>query len=255
MHIKFIFTFLPAFIYAVEFPLEFNGKVFLGKYLNSDTTRFNMDASAQLRCKMVEYKFLSFFMEYRDDLDMAEQKGGVSLDPRYSHYFVTGGFEYDLNKLYTQIVFIHDCVHDIDYEVEGTPVFNRIMLSLANKNYHPSNQILTKQKFLWAFNLRFYPHWRYYGWDINAGADYQYDFNFDGIYKFINQKNFGALLDINLLMCKSDTTFYHQDFFRLATYYKNFNRSIGIELKYNIYNNDPIKNPGGLWLLSAFVEF
>ncbi|MEO0094399.1 MAG: hypothetical protein ABIL18_05015 [candidate division WOR-3 bacterium] len=255
MRIKFLYIIFPAIFYGLEFPLDFNGRVFLGKYLNSDTTRFNMDAAAYLRCTMMSHKNLSFYMEYRDELDMAEQKGGVSLDPRYSHYYVIGGFEYKLAKIFSEISFIHDCVHDIDYEVEGTPVFNRISLLFGSTGYHPSNLITTKQKILWALTTRFYPHWKYSGWDINAGADYQYDINPDIIYTFFKSKNFGAFINLSLLICKSDTAFYHQDFIRSDIFYRNYDRRIGIELKYNIYNNDPIKNPGGLWLFSIFVEF
>ncbi|MEO0128845.1 MAG: hypothetical protein ABIL02_01220 [candidate division WOR-3 bacterium] len=255
MPVNLFFLTLSSILCNIDIPLEFNGRVFLGKYLNSDTTRFNMDASAQLRCAMLKYKYLSFYMEYRDDLDMAEQKGGVSLDPRYSHYYVTGGFEYNFSEFFSQLSFIHDCVHDIDYEVEGTPVFNRLSLLFANAAYHPANAIKTEENLLWAFNTKLYPHWRYHGWDVNAGADYQIDFNVDLIYKFFDRKSLGAFTNLNLLVCKGDTTLYHQDFVRINFFYKNFSRRIGFELKYNFYNNDPIKDPGGLWLFSAFVEF
>lgn len=255
MPVNILSILLSSLVCSIEFPLEFNGRVFLGKYLNSDTTRFNMDASAQMRCTMVKYKKLSFYMEYRDDLDMAEQKGGVSLDPRYSHYYITAGFEYHFSKIFCHFSFIHDCVHDIDYEVEGTPVFNRISILFAHNGYHPKNAVLTGEKFLWAFDTKLYPHWKYHGWDINAGADYQFDFNIDLIYKFFDKKSLGAFTNLNLLVCKGDTTLYHQDFIRANFFYKNSSRRIGFELKYNFYNNDPIKNPGGLWLFSAFVEF
>ncbi|MEO0136312.1 MAG: hypothetical protein ABIL40_03650 [candidate division WOR-3 bacterium] len=239
----------------LEFPMEFNGRAFLGKYLNSDTTRFNMDASVQLRCRMVRWNTGAFFMDYRDDLDMAEQKGGVSLDPRYAHYYFTAGFEYNFSKFFGQFSFIHDCIHDIDYEVSGTPVFNRFSLLVANAEYHPSRIISTKKTSLWALNGRFYPHWRYHGWDINAGADYRFDGSVDLIYNFLNGDNYGGFINLNLLVCRSDTAFYHQDYARISLFYKNLDRRIGMELKYHIYNNDPIKNPGGLWLLSIFVEF
>ncbi len=255
MPIDLIVITISCIISHIDFPLEFNGRVFLGKYLNSDTARFNMDASAQMRCTMIRYKNLSYYMEYRDDLDMAEQKGGVSLDPRYSHYYVTGGFEYKFSKSFCQVSFVHDCVHDIDYEVTGTPVFNRLSLLFANSAYHPANIIITNEKFLWAFSTKFYPHWEYHGWDINAGADYQLDFNIDLTFKFYDKKSFAAFTNLYLLVCKSDTTVYHQDFVRMNVFYKNFSRRFGVELKYNFYNNDPIKDPGGLWLLSVFVEF
>jgi len=255
MRNKFFLFFFPLFASAIEFPQEFNGRAFLGKYLNSDTVRYNMDASVQLRCTMIRYNKFSFYMEYRDDLDMAEQKGGVSLDPRYSHYYVTGGFEYQFNKFFSQFSFIHDCIHDIDYEVEGTPVFNRLSFLFASAEYHPAMAIITEKKILWAIGSKLYPHARYHGWDINSGADYQYEFTLDAILKILNNKNFGALINPNFSICRGDTTFYQQYYIKTVLFYKNISRRIGLELKYNIYNNDPIKNPGGLWLLSTFVEF
>ncbi len=255
MLISALYLFSTFILNTIEFPFEFNGRGFIGKYLNSDTTRYNMDASVQTRCTMIRLNKISLYMEYRDDLDMGEQKGGVSLDPRYAHYYFTGGFEFSFQKFFSHLAFIHDCIHDIDYEVEGTPVFNRISLLFADADYHPSKTITTEKRFLWAFNMKIYPHWRYHGWDINAGADYQYEFGFDCTYMFFNTKNFGAAGDLCLSVCRGDTTFYHQDFLRTILFYKNSNRRIGTELKYNVRNNDPIKNPGGLWLLSTFVEF
>ncbi len=255
MHNKFLLIIAPVFALALEFPLEFNGGVFLGKYLNSDTIRFNMDASAQLRCTMIRHNRFSFYMEYRDDLDMAEQKGGVSLDPRYSHYFVIAGFEYHLAKLFGRFSFIHDCVHDIDYEVEGTPVFNRLLFLIANADYHPTKIIISSEKIVWALGFKFYPHTKYHGWDINAGADYQYEFILDAKFTIWDKKNFSALINPDLGICQGDTTLYHQHAIKGMVFYKNNGRRFGFELKYNIYNNDPIKNPGGLWLLSVFVEF
>ncbi|MEO0185406.1 MAG: hypothetical protein ABIL22_03990 [candidate division WOR-3 bacterium] len=255
MQISIFCIITPLILNAIEFPLEFNGRGFLGKYLNSDTTRYNMDASIQLRSTIARLNNFSFYMEYRDDLDMAEQKGGVSLDPRYAHYYFTGGFEFWFLKFFSHLAFIHDCVHDIDYEVEGTPVFNRISLLFANADYHPSIAIGTEKKLLWALNMKLYPHWRYHGWDVNAGADYQYEAGFDLAYKIISSEHFGAIGNINFTICKGDTTYYHQDFLKTMVFYTNMRQRIGAELKYNVYNNDPIKNPGGLWLLSAFVEF
>ncbi len=245
----------PLITSAIEFPFEFHGGGFLGKYLNSDTIRYNMDASVQVRSTVIKQNNLSFYIAYRDDLDMAEQKGGVSLDPRYAHYYFTAGFEYTFQRYFCQLSFIHDCIHDIDYAVEGTPVFNRVSFIFAPAEYHPAKIINTKQNLLWAIGFKFYPHLRYHGWDINAGADYQYDFNIDLSYKFFDSNSFGALLNPNFLICKGDTTTYHQHYLRTMLFFRQMDRRIGIALKYHLYNNDPIKNPGGLWLSSIFLEF
>ena len=134
-----VFPFFP--LYSLEVPLEFHGKAFLGKYLNSDTTLYNMEASIGLYCTILRQKNFSLFMHYQDDLDMAEQKGGVSLDPRYAHYYIVCGIDYLTTDYLLAGYFMHDCIHDIDYEIEGTPVFNRFRLQIAHADFHYSKRL------------------------------------------------------------------------------------------------------------------
>ena len=115
---------------ALEVPLEFHGGGFFGKYLNSDTSRYNLDASFSIYCTTLKHGFFSTYIYYRDDLDMAKQTGGVSVDPRYTHYYIIGGLDYFIHDYVITGYFVHDCIHDIDYDVEGTPVFNRFRLRL-----------------------------------------------------------------------------------------------------------------------------
>lgn len=238
-----------------EVPLEFHGSGFLGKYLNSDTIRYNMDASVELFCTLLRYHNLSLFVRYRDDLDMAEQKGGVTLDPRYTHYYISGGFDYLTRYVFLTTYIMHDCVHDIDYDVEGTPVFNRFRLRCASTDFHDSRRLATSQKFLWSVDVGFYPHWSYHGWDINAGADYKYDAIIELFVNLFQKNQFGVALNPTFTIARGDTMFYHQHVLRLMGHFTNRTRRIGLNLDYNIYNNDPIKNPDKLWLLSLFLGF
>ena len=248
---------------ALEIPIDFHGRGYLGKYLNSDTIRYNMDASIDLHCTMIKHKSFSFFMRYRDDLDMAEQRGGVSLDPRYAHYYITGGFDYLTENFLFAFYFMHDCVHDIDYDVEGTPVFNRFRLQFAHADYHPKARYNLLPIIKWSVELGYYPHWKYRGWDINAGADYQYDISVNGIIEvfwpsffLLKRLDYGITLEPSFQITRGDTCFYHQHLLRLTAYYaQNPRRRVGLALDYNIWNNDPIKNPDKLWLLSLFVAF
>jgi hypothetical protein len=160
---------------SLELPLEFHGGGIFGKYLNSDTTRFNLDASIELYCITLRHGPVSTYIHYRDDLDMAEQTGGVSIDPRYVHYYVVGGLDYFFGNYVITGYFVHDCIHDIDYDVEGTPVFNRFRIRFGPQEFHFTKRPSTTRRFLWSVDLGFYPHWNYHGWDINSGADYQYD--------------------------------------------------------------------------------
>jgi len=240
---------------ALDLSLEFHGRAFIGKYLNSDTTLYNMDASVDLYCTMVKHKDFSFFMSYRDDLDMAMQTGGVFLDPRYAHYYIVGGFDLLLKRLMVATYFMHDCIHDIDFEVEGTPVFNRFRIQIADPDFHKSNRLHSSKKFIWSVELGSYPHWDYHGWDINAGADYNYEIILKPVVNIFRKNNIGFDMYPTFHITKGDTSYYHQHLFQVNTFYSKNGKRIGLELAYNLLNNDIIKDPDKLWLLSIFVEF
>jgi hypothetical protein len=240
---------------GIEIPLEFHGRGFMGKYLNSDTSRFNMDASAELYCTIIKHGKFSFFTDYQDDLDMAEQTGGVSLDPRYAHYYIVAGIDMQLSGIMTALFFMHDCVHDIDYEVEGTPVFNRFRLEFADPDHHRTRRLLSDKKFLWSVMIGAYPHWDYNGWDINAGADYNYEFMVGSVFRIFEKKSMCIELQPVFHLIRGDTLNYHQHRLKCLTFYRNNGSRIGLELTYNLWNNDIIKDPDKLWLLSIFVEF
>lgn len=244
-----------SILMSIEIPLEFHGGGMFGKYLNSDTTRFNLDASIEIYCITLRHGPVSTYIHYRDDLDMAEQTGGVSIDPRYVHYYVTGGLDYFLGNYVFTGYFVHDCIHDIDYDVEGTPVFNRFRIRFGPQEFHYSKRLSTTRRFLWSVDLGFYPHWNYHGWDINSGADYQYDVIMKAMFNLYSTHSYGIDVKPSFTVAKGDTTFYHQHLIGLHGYYKKAARRIGLSLDYNLYNNDPIKNTDKLWLLSLYVEF
>ena len=251
-----LLTLLPcAFLSSIEVPLEFYGSGFFGKYLNSDTIRFNLDASFEIYCTTLRLGPISTYVHYRDDLDMAKQTGGVSIDPRYVHYYIVGGIDYFLHDYLVNAYFVHDCIHDIDYDVEGTPVFNRFRLRFAPKDFHYASRLKTAKRFLWSIDLGYYPHWDWHGWDINSGADYIYDVMLEAMFNFYATDNFGMDIRPSFKVAKGDTMFYHQHVMRLRGYYKKLARRIGLSLEYNLYNNDLNKTPNKLWLLSLYLEF
>ncbi len=255
-HLVFLILLPLLSLFSLEIPLEFHGRGFLGKYLNSDTIRYNMDASIDIYFTILRYKDFSFFINYRDDLDLAEQpESGVSLDPRYAHYYITGGIDYVMTHFLFSGSFIHDCIHDIDYDVEGTPVFNRFRLLFADADIHPSKRLSTSKKFLWSIELGYYPHWYYHGWIINDGADYNYEVRLKTIFNIMRKESFGINVKPTFYVIRGDTSFYHQHLLQFNVFYRNHNRQIGLGLDYNIWNNDPLKNPDKLWLLSIFIEF
>jgi hypothetical protein len=252
----FIFGCVPLFmITALDLPLEFHGSASVGKYLNSDTIRYNMDASIDLYVTLVRHKGFSFFGRYRDELDMAEQKGGVSLDPRYAHYYIVGGFDYMVSEVFCALYFMHDCIHDIDFEVEGTPVFNRLRFMCASADMHANRRLMSRRRFQWALQLGVYPHLDYSGWDINSGADYQYDIIFDASIHAMKRKSYGLFVDPHFHITKGDTMLYHQHSVRAGAYAQSSGGRIGLAFTYHVWNNDIIKDPDKLWLFSLLLEF
>lgn len=246
---------LPHAAAALEFPFDIHGRGLFGKYLNSDTTRFNLDASVYIYCTTLKHGPLSGYVFYRDDLDMAEQTGGVSIDPRYAHYYIAGGMDWALAGHVITGYFMHDCVHDIDHDVEGTPVFNRFRLRFAPADFHYVTRLTTNKKFLWSVELGYYPHWSYHGWDINSGADYTHEIALDLRYNIVGGRRFGLDFRPSFAVTRGDTAFYHDHILRLQSFYKAGARRIGLSLDHFLFTNDPIKSPDKLWLLSIFLEF
>jgi hypothetical protein len=255
LHVCIAVVFSLQCLFSLEIPLEVHGRGFLGKYLNSDTTRYNMDASIDFSCTILRHRNLSLFIRYRDDLDLAQQEGGVSLDPRYAHYYIVVGVDYMTTPLFFSGSFIHDCIHDIDYEVEGTPVFNRFRLQLADAHYHRTKRLETLKRFIWNIEVGFYPHWYYHGWVINFGADYNYEVLLSATFNVMRRNSFGIDIDPRFYVIRGDTSFYHQHVIQVSAFYRSNSKQIGLALDYNIWNDDPIKNPDKLWLLSFFIEF
>ena len=244
-----------SLLYPIEVPLDLHGRGFFGKYLNSDTLRFNFDASFEIYLNILKHDPLSAYVYYRDDLDMAEQTGGVSIDPRYSHYYIVAGLDYFLTDFVVTGYFVHDCVHDIDYDVEGTPVFNRFRLRLSPDDFHYAARLKTPSKFLWSVDFGYYPTWQYHGWDINSGADYRYDVILEGMINLHSTDRFGIDVTPSFTIARGDTSYYHKHLLGIQAYYRKDARRIGLSLDYNLYNNDPLKSPDGLWLLSLYLEF
>lgn len=245
---------LTALAPALEVPLEFHGRGMIGKYLNS-TTRYNMDASLELRCSVVQAGAWGGYLFYRDDLDMAEQQGGVSLDPRYAHYYIAAGVDYRGTVFYGEGYFMHDCVHDIDYQVEGTPVFNRVRVRFGTADANYAQRAVTRERLIPSLELGWYPHWRYHGWDINDGADYQVDAALAVEGRLVAADPWSVAFVPRFMICRGDTCYYHQHQFALRAYFNNAQRRIGAEVMYHLKNTDPIKDPDKRWLASLFIDF
>ncbi len=260
-HVRSIFcllTFalcLTSSAMALEVPVELHGSLSAAEYLNSDSSRFNMDVSMDVYVTLARHEDISLFVRYRDDLDMGEQHHGITLDPRYTHYYVAFGIDYFREQLLFSTYYMHDCVHLIDAEIDEAPVFNRFRISAADAHMHRSLRQRTKKRFLWSAELGVYPHVQYNGWDINAGADYEFDLTINTTVTLWRTGNFGTDFNPIFQIAKGDTSWYHQDVLHANTYYAAKSGRIGLGISYHLWNNDPIKGPDKLWLLSLYCAF
>ena len=244
-----------SFSSGLELPLDFHGRGMVSKYLNSPSVRYNMDVVVELYCTALRAGNFAFYLNYRDDLEMGLQQGGVSFDPRFGHYYISAGFDYYLKAYFARCYFVHDCVHDVDTLIPGTPVFNRFRLQFGSIETHYSRSAEPSRRFNWNVTLGVYPHIPYHGWDINAGADYNFETILEVSLNLINIRSFRADLNPKLHVTKGDTCLYHQHLVRALAYYHVRGKRIGISFDYNLGNNDPIKNPDKLWLFSTYIEF
>jgi len=202
---------------------------------------------------MLNHRNFNFFINYQDDLEV-NGGNGVFFDPRYVHYYIAGGFDYFLSLFFFRLSYIHDCIHDIDFPSSDKPIFNRFRLQFGEKDFHYSLRTKTSRKFLWTFYSTLYAHWQYHGWDINAGADYNYDFALQLRINFLSKSNMGSELNPEFLFIKGKNTWYHQHFIKLLVYYKNFSHNrLGVGLLYNI-TKDPIRSPDKLWQFIIFFQ-
>jgi len=245
------------FLFGIDIPLDIHGYGIVGRYLNSDTSCYYIDATTDLYGTLLKSTPFLFYIRYRDDLDVSgKPEGGVIFDPQRVHYYIVGGIDYLSSRLLIGGYYMHDCVHQIDYKIEGTPIFNRLKFSLAAVDFHYSRWLKTEKKFLWRLTLGWYPNWQYSGWNINYGADYKADIALETKYNILKKNPFTLDFSTMFHITKADSMYYHQHLGELSCYYLNNSaRAIGTKLGYHIFNNDPIKNPNKLWLLSIFVAF
>jgi len=255
LHTTYYLLIFGSLSFAVELPLDFHGRGMVSKYLNSHAIRYNMDVVVELYCTVLRVGNSAFYLNYRDDLEMGLQQGGVSFDPRFGHYYIAGGFDYLMEAYFARFYFVHDCVHDVDTLIPGTPVFNRFRLQFGSQDAHYSRSAEPSGRFDWNATLGVYPHFLYHGWDINAGADYDFETILEANLNLIKIRSFRADLSPKLHVTKGDTCLYHQHLIRALAYYHHQGKRFGVSFDYNLGNNDPIKNPDKLWLFSTYIEF
>ncbi|MBN2381164.1 hypothetical protein JXM67_15300 [candidate division WOR-3 bacterium] len=131
----------------VTFPIEVAGEAYVGKFfITTETpkdTIFNIDVGIQASMDVIDVAGHRFFIAYRDELYSGVQEGNVTFDPREAHYYLIGGFRFNvMDKVAASLFINHDCNHNIDRRYDSLKVvFNRITLSLGTPGAYTNNNL------------------------------------------------------------------------------------------------------------------
>ncbi len=252
------------------FTFRFHGDGWIGKYYGKpvkeeDSTRYNMDTSVWLSVNIYETHNLNFYIMYRDDLDMAKQVGNIVFDPYLSHYWISGGVYFWMNKFYINPYITHDCIHIIDRPLDSLVgagikvVFNRLKIRMGNSNDLMRLRELKDKRisYIMALETGFYPQSKIIDY-LNTKGFYHYDLKVrSGLIIFMKhnsslslygdfywtkltreEENIRYSLDYTLEFVKKSSYGYFRIFF------KDF-----------LLNTDPIKSPQGKKILGAGFGF
>ncbi|HIE06014.1 MAG TPA: hypothetical protein EYP58_04355 [bacterium (Candidatus Stahlbacteria)] len=237
--------------------VEAHGMGYMAKYFPNDTL-YNSDAAIEVYCDLLKFGRFRIFIDYRDELYMGQQENkAISLDPRYAHYFLTPGVTFDWNDLILTGCIVHDCMHDIDIENPGTPVFNRFRLMIEPEEFHIRNRSQRELKKIgWRLMIGSYPQLPWiYAW-TNWGADYKYEMQLDLLAPVFstNRCRLGIGFSSNVIK-REHRGFYQRHIIRSEFAFFGRYGLFSPFISYFIYSDDPLKNPGGMGIFGIEVVF
>ncbi|RKX69890.1 hypothetical protein DRP53_06745 [candidate division WOR-3 bacterium] len=237
--------------------VETHGRGYIAKYIPDDSL-YNSDAAVEVYCDLFQFKALRFFIDYRNELYMGKQPDkAISLDPRLVHYYLTPGFTFDIGDLILTACIVHDCIHDIDVENPGTPVFNRFRLLLEPAAFHLRNRGRDhNSRPLWRLMIGSYPQFpSIYAW-TNWGADYKYEIKLDLLLPIIARSGFRfGLLFSSHAIRRKERNFYQRHVIRTELALYGRRGAFVPFLSYFLYSDDPLKNPDRMSILGIEVIF
>lgn len=175
----------------VTFPVDISGEAYVGKYFRDTTAgRYSIDAGMEVSADLVDVAGQRFFVLYRDELESGKQAGNVTFDPFMAHYYLTGGFRFNIMDLITISPYIvHDCSHNIDRPPDTSGlkvVFNRMTLALGTPGAFANHNLDHIQEGEWyeRLNARLTYAWFPHDTIVDAlnSTDLFHDLQLDVIY-------------------------------------------------------------------------
>jgi len=256
IYLFFIFIPSPSHTnWIPEISLEPSGSAYIGKY-SSNSERYNVDAGEDILFSLLSWEKIDFFVEYTTNLEMAKQVGNVTLDPRYAHWFIIGGFKLRKGSYLLKSYLVHDCKHIIDFPPDSNKVvFNRLKFSLSKNFSNLEQRFQTgfeKEKRLrkprWEFIYGFYPQSKVIDY-LNSRPYYHHDFALHLEYPlfFFTRAEFFSGIKGTYTISANDPPKYYKDIsilIEVSIFRKK--GSFGFYIEYFPLSQDPMKSPEGL---------
>ncbi|MFP4460562.1 MAG: hypothetical protein ACLFSQ_13360 [Candidatus Zixiibacteriota bacterium] len=162
---------LPLFAKTrITFPLRWDARAYLARlnprddkafidgmmYAGVDMAELNKP-NITIKLAAVKWTMMGFVEE------------GIIFDPRYMHYSLQPSIRWELEGHYMEIVWEHDCFHELDQSTENTVIWNGYSLEVAqneNISSRRHEEILSRKEngfyfdpyYIWAFRMGFFPH-------------------------------------------------------------------------------------------------
>jgi hypothetical protein len=245
-----------------EFSLDPFGSGYFGKY-SGTRERYNLDGGIAIGFDLLKWENAAFYLEYITLLEMAEQVGNVSLDPRYTHTFIIEGFRIRKCSMVIKPYFVHDCRHLIDMEPDSNKVvFNRLKLSVSQRleGFRYRFQIdnpTRSRKLRWEVVYGFYPQSKLIDY-LNSRPYYHHEFQIRLEYPLLFYRN-GELFagaQGRYVMSAHDPRKYYRDVtFLIECVLFKKNGAFSLYLEHYAIAEDPVKAPDGLSLIALRYTF
>jgi hypothetical protein len=257
-------TSLSPSSYIPKVSLEPSGEGYFGKYTGNNE-RYNLDAGIDIAFTLLTWENTEFYIQYINNLEMARQVGNISLDPRYSHTYIIGGFKFNRYGHTIKTYLVHDCKHIIDMLPDSNKVvFNRLKFSLSKhlSNIEEGFQIGMKREnkhrnIRYEFIYGFYPQTEIIDY-LNSRPYYHHDFAIRlefPLFLFQNQEIFAGFEATYVISANTPPKYYRDVSILLESDIFNKKGALGIYIEYYPISEDPMKSPQGLSIVGIRYRF
>jgi hypothetical protein len=245
-----------------ELSLDPFGWGYFGKY-SGGSERFNLDAGVSIGFDLLCWHNAEFYLEYITLLEMAEQVGNISLDPRYSHTFIVEGLRIQIRGFLISPYFLHDCKHVIDMPPDSNKVvFNRLKLSVSQRldGFRERFQTVAdmrSRKPRWEVIYGFYPQSKVIDY-LNSRPYYHHEIQIRLEYPLLfyhNGELFAGAKGRYVMSAHEPPQYYRDISFLVEAVRFKRNAAMSLYLEHYAVAEDPLKAPEGLSLIGLRYTF